>query len=185
MAAISRSENSDAIPGAVTSAGFPPLAKADANFLVLGSLPGVRSIAEQQYYAHPRNAFWPIMKVLFAIDGDYESRRRQLIANRIAVWDVLNSAVRPGSLDADIRLDVARANDFAAFFSSHPDIGVVIFNGKKAESLFVRFVDARPNAPSARFIVLPSTSPAYAAMPYSAKLVRWREAFGLNEYTDT
>ncbi len=165
----------------MASAGFRPLAGTDAKFLVLGSLPGVRSIAEQQYYAHPRNAFWPIMKALFAIDGDYESRRRQLIANRIAVWDVLDSAVRPGSLDADIRLDVARVNDFASFFSRHRDIGVVIFNGKKAASLFTRFVDARPKDPSACFIVLPSTSPAYAAMPYSDKLARWSEAFGLNK----
>ena len=185
MAAISRSENSEAIPGAVASEGFPPLANVDANFLVLGSLPGMRSIQEQQYYAHPRNAFWPIMQALFGVDGDYESRRRQLIANRIAVWDVLNSAVRPGSLDADIRLDVARANDFEAFFSSHPNIGVVIFNGKKAESLFVRFVEARPNDPSARFLAMPSTSPAYAAMPYSGKLARWREAFGPNDDANT
>jgi hypoxanthine-DNA glycosylase len=185
VAAISRSQNSKAIPGAVTSKGFPPLARVDAKFLVLGSLPGMRSIQEQQYYAHPRNAFWPIMKALFGVDGEYESRRRQLIVNRIAVWDVLNSAVRPGSLDADIRLDVARANDFEAFFSSYPDIGVVIFNGKKAESLFMRFVEARPNDPSARFILLPSTSPAYAAMPYSGKLARWREAFGLKEDVNT
>ena len=168
-----------------SSDGFPPVARADARVLILGSLPGKKSIAEQQYYAHPRNTFWPIMKALFGVDGNYESRRRQLIANRIAVWDVLNNAVRPGSLDVDIRLDVARANNFAAFFSSHPDIGVVIFNGKKAEALFMRFVAARPNDPSARFIVLPSTSPAYAAMPYSGKLARWREAFGLNDDANT
>ena len=185
MAAISRSENSKAVPGAFTAAGFPPLANVDANFLVLGSLPGMRSIAEQQYYAHPRNAFWPIMKSLFGVDGNYASRCRQLIANRIAVWDVLNCAVRPGSLDADIRLDVAKANNFAAFFGNHPDIGVVIFNGKKAESLFMRFVEARPNDLSARYIVLPSTSPAYAAMPYSGKLARWREAFGMSDDANT
>jgi len=163
------------------SAGFPPLAGPDASILVLGSLPGARSIAEQQYYAHPRNAFWPIMKTLFSIDGDYDARRRQLVANRIALWDVLDSAVRPGSLDADIRLDVARANDFASFFCNHPDIVAVFFNGRKAESLFARFVEARPKKPSACFTGLPSTSPAYAAMPYSGKLARWQQAFSLRE----
>ena len=163
------------------SAGFPPIASAAASVLVLGSLPGVRSIAEQQYYAHPRNAFWPIMKALFAIDGDYDARRQQLVAHQIALWDVLDSAVRPGSLDADIRLDAAQANDFATFFREHPGIEVVIFNGKKAEALFSRFVESRPENPSARLISLPSTSPAYAAMPYSGKLARWRQAFSLLE----
>ena len=178
MAAIGGNEN-------VASAGFPPLAGADARVLVLGSLPGVRSIAEQQYYAHPRNAFWPIMKALFSIDGEYDARCRQLIANRIAVWDVLHSSVRPGSLDADIRLDVARANDFASFFREHPDIGRVVFNGKKAGALFKRFVAARPADAATRFMVLPSTSPAYAAMPYSRKLAMWQEALGLKRDSTT
>lgn len=167
------------------SEGFPPVARGDARVLVLGSLPGIRSITAQQYYAHPRNAFWPIMRALFAIDGSYDTRCKQLIAQRIAVWDALQSSVRPGSLDADIRLDKARANDFATFFDRHRDIGLVLFNGRKAESLFTRFVDARPHDPSAQFMVLPSTSPAYAAMPYSDKLTRWREAFSLHDYTAT
>lgn len=163
------------------SEGFPPIAKEDARTLVLGSLPGVRSIAEQQYYAHPRNAFWPIMKALFAIDGDYKSRCRQMVMKRMAIWDVLQSSVRPGSLDADIRLDDARPNDFAWFFDEHPDIGTVVFNGKKAESLFKRFVDARPRNSSVRFRTLPSTSPAYAAMPFSIKMAKWREALDVHD----
>lgn len=179
MAAVGRKKKAASSAEMAASAGFPPLAEADARVLVLGSLPGAKSIAEQQYYAHPRNAFWPIMKALFSIDGEYDARCRQLIANRIAVWDVLQSSVRPGSLDADIRLDVASANDFASFFGEHPDIGVVIFNGKKAEALFRRFVDARPADAAARFMVLPSTSPAYAAMPFSRKLAGWRQAFSL------
>ena len=163
------------------SEGFPPVAGTDARVLVLGSLPGIRSIAAQQYYAHPRNAFWPIMRALFAIDGSYDTRCKQLIARRIAVWDALQSSVRPGSLDADIRLDKARANDFASFFDRHRDVGLVLFNGRKAESLFTRFVDARPHDASAQFIVLPSTSPAYAAMSFSRKVTRWREAFSSHE----
>ena len=179
MAAISGRENAASVADTAESAGFAPIAESNARVLVLGSLPGVRSIREQQYYAHPRNVFWPIMKSLFAIDGDYAARCRQLTANRIAVWDVLHSALRPGSLDADIRLDVANANDFAGFFRVHPDIGLVAFNGKKAEALFKRFVAARPTDLGARFIVLPSTSPAYAAMPFSRKLAKWRQALSL------
>ncbi len=89
------------------SEGFPPVAGADARILVLGSLPGDRSISEQQYYAHPQNAFWPIMRELFGIEGDYSVRCKRLIENRIALWDVLHSSVRPGSMDSDIHLDSA------------------------------------------------------------------------------
>ena len=122
------------------SEGFPPVARSDARVLILGSLPGRRSIAEQQYYAHPRNAFWAIMKALFGIEGDYEDRLEQLLDHRIALWDVLSCSVRPGSLDAQIKLDSACANDFATFLKGHADIRLIAFNGKKAEQLFDRFV---------------------------------------------
>lgn len=170
--------------GTDAAEGFPPIAGRDARVLVLGSLPGKRSIAEQQYYGHPRNAFWPIMKELFGIDGVYEKRLRQLKKNRVAVWDVLQSAIRPGSLDADIQLDVARANDFANFFRHHAELRLVLFNGKKAESMFARFVDVRPRRESARLLLLPSTSPAYAALSFSGKLDAWRAAFGRDPELD-
>ena len=158
------------------SEGFPPVAGADARSLVLGSLPGARSIAEQQYYAHPQNAFWRIMRELFGIEGDYETRCVQLNANGIALWDVLHSSVRPGSMDADIRMGSAAVNDFAAFFSAHPDIRTVAFNGKKAEQLFTRFVEPEVRITGVRRVALPSTSPAYASMPFSGKLKLWRDA---------
>ena len=162
--------------GEAASAGFPPVEDADARILILGSLPGVRSIAEQQYYAHPRNAFWPIMNHLFGIEGDYASRCTQLTAQRIALWDVLASSVRPGSLDADIRLDSACVNDFETFFAQHPDIELIAFNGRKAEQLYARFVTAEAMREDAVKISLPSTSPAYAGMPLSGKLTAWRAA---------
>lgn len=143
--------------------------------LVLGSLPGQKSIAEQQYYAHPQNAFWPIMQGLFDVEGDYGSRCRQLLDRRVALWDVLGSSVRPGSMDSDIRIDSAQPNDFEAFFATHNAIEIVAFNGKKAEQLFARFVEARVLPPDTRCIGLPSTSPAYAAMPFSGKLSAWRK----------
>lgn len=156
--------------------GFPPVARPDARILILGSLPGQRSIAEQQYYAHPQNAFWRIMEALFGVHGDYEQRCRQLTENGIALWDVLHRSVRPGSMDADIQLRGASANDFAAFFDEHPDIRLIAFNGKKAEQLFGRFVDAASTDPQIALRGLPSTSPAYASMSFSGKLAAWRTA---------
>ena len=158
------------------SDGFPAVARVDARLLVLGSLPGQRSIAAQQYYAHPQNAFWPIMREVFGIEGDYDARCRQLVNQQIALWDVLASSVRPGSMDSDIRMDSARHNDFATFFATHIKIEVVAFNGKKAEQLFRRFVGRDVLPRTSRCIGLPSTSPAYAAMPFSGKLSVWRAA---------
>lgn len=158
------------------SDGFPPVAGPDARLLVLGSLPGQRSIADQQYYAHPQNVFWRIMRDVLGVMGNYTERCEQLVNHRIALWDVLSSSVRPGSLDADILLDSARANDLEGFLAAHPDVRVIAFNGRKAEQLFRKYVDIQAVGDSIRRFSLPSTSPAYAAMPFSGKLAAWREA---------
>jgi len=158
-----------------SSRGFPPVSTPDAEVLVLGSLPGVRSISAQQYYAHPQNAFWRIMDDLFGIRGSYSERCAQLVERRIALWDVLESSVRPGSMDADIDLATATPNDFAGFFAAHPAIRQVAFNGKKAEQMFRRFVlgSLRGNIPE--LCPMPSTSPAFASMSYAHKLQQWRK----------
>jgi TDG/mug DNA glycosylase family protein len=160
----------------VAAEGFPPVARGDARVLVLGSLPGARSIALQQYYAHPQNAFWPIMRELFGIGGDYASRCDQLLENRVALWDVLHRSVRPGSMDADIQLGSAVANDFHGFLGDYADIRLIVFNGKKAEQLFTRLVGADDVVDGIVRVGLPSTSPAYASMPFSGKLAAWRIA---------
>ena len=157
------------------SEGFPPIARSDARILVLGSLPGVRSLSEQQYYAHPQNAFWPIMGDVFGVSGNYEERCSGLLHHKIAVWDVLRSSERPGSLDADIRQETAAANDFGHFLETHPDIELIVFNGRKAEQLFSRLV-ADEDHHDYRRVGLPSTSPAYAAMRYQGKLELWSAA---------
>ena len=163
------------------SDGFAPIEASDARILVLGSLPGRRSIDEQQYYAHPQNAFWPIMKTLFDVKGDYEQRCEQLRERGIAVWDVLASSVRPGSMDASIDIGSALANDFPTFFAAHAQLRLVLFNGRKAEQLFYRFVDSCAHGNGIEFRALPSTSPAYAAMPFSGKVAAWREGLGLGQ----
>ena len=155
------------------STGFPPVSGEDARVLILGSLPGQKSLQEVQYYAHPRNDFWPIMKQLLDVDGDYQQRCKGLIDSRIALWDVLASARRPGSLDASIDLSSAVPNDFASFFASHASIRLVCFNGRKAEALFRRFsAGALPD--DVKTALLPSSSPAHATLTLKEKLSRWR-----------
>jgi len=116
------------------------------------------------------------MRELFGIDGSYENRCIQLVEKRIALWDVLASSERPGSLDADIRLDSARVNDFDDFLVAHPDIRLIAFNGRKAQQLFEKLVNIQSTDALVPRVLLPSTSPAYAAMSFSGKLDAWREA---------
>jgi len=160
--------------GASTSRGFPPVAREDARVLVLGSLPSEASLKAGEYYAHPRNAFWEIMRVIAGAEGDYAARCRALRASGIAVWDVLSSSVRPGSLDADIDLTSAVPNDFEQFLAGQQDIRLVCFNGRKAQQMFERRV--RPSLPDLglAFALLPSTSPAHASLTVTEKLETWR-----------
>jgi hypoxanthine-DNA glycosylase len=156
------------------SVGFPPIAEKHARILILGSLPSQASLRIRQYYAHPQNAFWKIMCELTGAEGSYAARCEVLARAGIAVWDVLSSSVRPGSMDADIQMASAAANDFVAFFETHDRIRLVCFNGKKAEQLFNRFVQPLTTTDNMMFAVLPSTSPAYASMSYAQKLQAWR-----------
>ncbi len=104
---------------AIAAAGFPAIARADARILILGSLPGARSIQANQYYAHPQNSFWRIMGEIANAQGNYHERCEALMNRGIALWDVLASSVRPGSMDADIQSDTAVANDFSGFLLAH------------------------------------------------------------------
>ena len=158
---------------------FPPIAALDARALVLGSMPGVRSLQAGQYYAHPQNRFWPFIGALLGATPDlpYPARCAKLMEAGVAVWDVLASCEREGSLDSAIRDDTAQANDFAAFLSDHPGIRTLLFNGSKAEAGFRRFV--LPGVDVSRLTLrrLPSTSPANASQPAADKLAAWRQAF--------
>jgi hypoxanthine-DNA glycosylase len=156
------------------STGFPPIERADARVLILGSLPSQASLTAHKYYAHPQNAFWKIMRELTGADGSYAERCESLRTSGIAVWDVLASSVRPGSMDADIQLESAVPNDFPAFFAAHAGLRLVCFNGRKSEQMFRKFVRLPDANSGLRFEPLPSTSPAYAAKSFEEKLHIWR-----------
>lgn len=116
------------------------------------------------------------MRDVAGADGSYEQRCDALLEHHIALWDVLAQSVRAGSMDANIDIKSAWANDFVGFFTKHTRIDKIYFNGQKAAQLFRRLVviDGQANAPS--FVTLPSTSPAYASMSYARKLDIWRAA---------
>lgn len=157
---------------------FPPVSAPDARLLILGSMPGRASLAAEEYYAHPRNAFWRIMEEILALPAamPYEERLSALKDRRVALWDVLASCVRPGSLDSDIEAPSIIPNDFPSFFSRHPWISTVFFNGSMAEQSWKRHV--LPALPPAlrpqRSIRLPSTSPAHAGRTLREKIEAWR-----------
>jgi hypoxanthine-DNA glycosylase len=164
-----------------TEIGFPALVGHSPRFLVLGSMPGVKSLAEQQYYAHPRNAFWPIMAHLFGFEPtlNYEQRCTLLVQSGVAVWDVLYACHRPGSLDSNIDRSSMETNDFRSFFQQYDSISTVFFNGAKAETVFQQILPSLDE--SQRLAIstqrLPSTSPAHAALTFEQKLVQWKAAF--------
>jgi len=152
---------------------FEPVSSVDAHVLILGSMPGRRSLEQNQYYAHPSNAFWKIMGALVgAYPGiPYQNRLAILRTAGIALWDVLDSCVRETSMDSDIRQE--SANDFSAFFALHPHITQVFFNGNKAEHCFRKFVLDKQILPPLKLHRLPSTSPAHAGLRYADKLQAW------------
>lgn len=143
----------------------------DARMLIVGSMPSVKSLADAQYYAHPRNAFWPIMFDVFSVErsGDYEKKKALIREHGLALWDVAAVCEREGSLDSAMR-DIA-FNDFASLYAQCPNIRTVLCNGGTAHALFLRSGAAGDR----RVVRMPSTSPAYT-MAYEKKLSCWREA---------
>lgn len=154
---------------------FPPIANRRARVLILGTMPGKESLRAQQYYAHPRNAFWRIMGDLFGATPAlaYAARIGILKAAGIAVWDVLAMCTRASSLDTDIDPTTMVVNDFAAFYRAHPHIERVFFNGAIAEKFYFKHV-APYVSRALHYQRLPSTSPAHAGMSYAQKLHHWQ-----------
>ena len=149
---------------------FPPISHPNATVLILGTMPGAQSLALQQYYGQPRNTFW---KIVFSVletpfSEDYEERKSILVENRIALWDVLESCVREGSLDSAIEQETV--NDFDSFLKTHSNITHIYFNGQKAAHYFKQYVSF---SDTYHLSILPSTSPAYASMSFEKKRCAW------------
>jgi double-stranded uracil-DNA glycosylase len=165
---------------------FPPVLGAAPRLLILGSLPGRASLAAREYYAHPRNQFWDLMGDLVGAGRDLPYARRLAILreHRIALWDVIAEARRPGSLDTAIDPASVRHNDIAALIGREPGIRAVAFNGGAARTLFQRHVAPRLTAadPALVRLALPSTSPAHARLRPDGKRAAWR---AILDYLDT
>ena len=157
--------------------GFSPVSRPDARILILGSMPGIKSLDIQEYYAHPRNAFWKIMGALFQFDPDapYRQRKSALKKSGVALWDVMAACTRRSSLDSDIIESSVVANDFRSFYSHHQHITRIYFNGLKAESSYRKFVGPGLSTEHAiPGLGLPSTSPANARMTFAEKCETWK-----------
>lgn len=153
---------------------FPPIIGTSPKILILGSSPGIISLKKQQYFAHPRNAFWPIMSELFGIDVSqgYEHSVAQCQTLPLIIWDSLKQCERKGSLDSAIEKDSVEANDFVDLFNQHSNIQHVFCNGASSFKWFKRL--ALPTlSKDIELTQLPSTSPAYAAMSFKQKLECW------------
>jgi double-stranded uracil-DNA glycosylase len=160
------------VGASIPKRSFPPVADARARVLVLGTLPGEESLRRREYYAHPRNLFWPIVFALFdtAPAAGYAERLAFVAAQRIALWDVCELAEREASADSAIRGE--RPNAIDRLLDTHPLIHAVAFNGSGARRLYDRHFTRRPGL---TYLALPSTSPAHARLDFAAKLARWSE----------
>lgn len=153
-------------------AGFAPVAAPDARVLILGTMPSVESLRQSFYYAHPRNAFWPMLARILSEPEpvSVEEKKALLLHHRIALWDVAQSCVRPGSLDSAIR--DALPNDVPGLLKRCPEIKVILFNGATAQNLYRKLIGDVPAG--LRSVRMPSTSPAYT-LKFEAKRAAWQK----------
>jgi G:T/U mismatch-specific DNA glycosylase len=150
---------------------FPPIIDHASKILILGSIPGVKSLEKQQYYAHPQNAFWKIIFTLFNEDftEDYSQKLRILKKHHIALWDVIDSCERKGSLDSEIRNE--EANQIAELLEEHPDIKAIFCNGGKSYKNLQKILGKNFRIP---VYLLPSTSPLHT-ISLERKLDEWKK----------
>ena len=160
-----------------TKHSFAPLIGLQPRALILGTMPGEEALRKQQYYGNPRNAFWAIMASLFgfAVELEYSQRVAQLQSYPIAVWDVIEHCLRPGSLDSNIDPKSVQPNQLVDFLREHSTITQLFFNGSRAEQEFRRHILPLLGESVARLVMtrLPSTSPAMARLRLTEKLEHW------------
>lgn len=149
---------------------FPPIVDDESRILILGSMPGAKSLQMQQYYAFPQNQFWRIMFHLFnkEFSDDYETRINLLRQNKIALWDVIESCERKGSLDTEIKDEID--NNIPDLIENHPNIKTIFCNGQKSYKNLLKILGKDFKIP---IVVLPSTSPLHT-VKFAEKLERWK-----------
>lgn len=151
--------------------GFPAVIDDATHTLILGSFPGVASLAAQEYYAFPQNQFWRLLSGVLdtdLVELDYHERLQQLLAHGIGLWDVFEACSRQGSLDSAIKH--GKMNDFKALQRAYPKLKKLCFNGKTAGKL-----ERDLQQLGYQTLQLPSSSPAYAQMRFAAKLTQWQQ----------
>lgn len=148
---------------------FPPIISKDSKILILGSVPGVKSLEMQEYYAHPQNKFWKILFEIFKEEftTNYSEKLNFLERNHIAVWDVIDSCERKGSLDTEIRNE--NHHNILQLLENYPSIKVIFCNGQKSFKTLSKIIPSDFQIP---IFVLPSTSPAYT-ISFEKKLAEW------------
>lgn len=153
-------------------ASFEPLIGANATVLVLGTMPSVKSLEEQEYYGNRQNAFWPILFGVFEeeMTTDYELKKELLRRHKIVLWDVLQSCEREGSLDSKIKAEVP--NDIGGLLKIHPTIKTIVFSSQKAAQYFKKYIGTLEGV---TFVTLPSPSGANARMRFEDKLNHWKK----------
>jgi len=153
---------------------FDPIIDDNSRVLILGSMPGKISLEKGEYYAHSRNTFWKLIYSIFGAQPDqtYEEKKSFLKLRKIALWDVIKECYRSGSSDSKIINPII--NDFEGLLARNPNIRYILFNGKKAESLFKRNV---VNIAKYQIILftLPSSSPANASISLNNKMETWNQ----------
>jgi hypoxanthine-DNA glycosylase len=153
---------------------FPPFVNSDTEILILGTMPGAISLAQQEYYANKRNHFWPILYTLFnnlPVSEIFEEKIQFLYSNKIGLWDVLENCERKGSLDIHIKNQ--KENDFESLFREFPSITKIVFNGKESHKYFLKKFG---QIEGITYFVMPSTSPANT-MSFENKLKIWSSCF--------
>lgn len=153
---------------------FPPILPDKPHVLILGTMPGVKSLEANQYYAHPQNQFWKFMGEIYGADLSLPYNKRvQILKERgVAVWDVVLACIRKGSMDSEIQNETP--NDFEKFYNQHPSIKLVVFDSLTAEKIYMRRV-LPTLTKELEYKRVPSPSPAHARMSYAAKLAVWSE----------
>ena len=154
--------------------GLPPIVAHGAKLLILGSIPSDRSLALQQYYGHKQNRFWPLLSYLLneVLPNEYQLRLDLLYKHKIALWDVVHSAIRKCS--SDNAIVNGKPNDLEQFLKDNPSIECVAFNGKKASHMYDTCFERRKDI---LYFDLPSTSPANAISSIERLASAWESLF--------